>query len=308
MESIMFNPVLPENARWDSRASLDRCEGSDPDRASKVPVEKTAIPSVRLFGVNLYQGTLSDAVALVSCWASAKNRTRLITFSTAHMISEGSLHESFRSIHASMDLNCMDGMPLVWMARLLTGTGSRCCGPDFMPEFCARTAKLGLRHFFLGGADGTAERVAIELKRRSPELRIAGWFTPPFRAMTKEEDAQCIDFINSSNADLVWVCLGCPKQERWLNEHRDRLNPTVVLAVGLAFDTVAGNMRRAPAPLRNMGLEWAYRLCTEPRRLAKRYFISNSIFLGAAVSTLLSAGAQRLFGSCVVEGNHPSDS
>jgi N-acetylglucosaminyldiphosphoundecaprenol N-acetyl-beta-D-mannosaminyltransferase len=182
-------------------------------------------------------------------------------------------------ILGEMDLNCPDGMPLVWLGKLKGCTMSRVSGPDFMPAFCAATANTGHRHFFYGGKPGAAEQAIANLKKELPDLQIAGWYSPPFRDLDEMEDAKVVEMINGSGADIVWVCLGCPRQEIWMSQHRDRLKVKLMLSVGLAFDIVAGLKERAPLPLRATGFEWLYRMVTEPRRLVGRYFSSNLTFL-----------------------------
>jgi N-acetylglucosaminyldiphosphoundecaprenol N-acetyl-beta-D-mannosaminyltransferase len=138
---------------------------------------------------------------------------------------------------------------------------------------------MNLRHFFYGGADGVAEKAAAELQKRYPQSLVAGVYTPPFRSLTEEENKEVVRIINAARPDVVWVCLGCPKQEIWIHEIRNKLDVPVLLAVGLAVDILAGTRKRAPRILRNLGLEWFYRLCHEPLRLWRRYLVTNSIFL-----------------------------
>ena len=124
-----------------------------------------------------------------------------------------------------------------------------------------------------------AEKTAEALQRNHPGIQIAGFLTPPFRPLGQDEMREIADTINQSGADVLWVCLGCPKQEIWMSEMRDLLNVKVILAVGQAFDILAGRTERAPAVLRKAGLEWAFRLCQEPKRLWKRYLVTNLLFL-----------------------------
>jgi N-acetylglucosaminyldiphosphoundecaprenol N-acetyl-beta-D-mannosaminyltransferase len=138
---------------------------------------------------------------------------------------------------------------------------------------------MNLRHYFYGGTDGVATKAAAELQRKNPGMQIAGAYAPPFRPLTSEEKEDIVRSINAAKPDVVWVCLGCPKQEMWIDEFRNRLDVPVLLAVGLALDVVAGTKGRAPYILRSLGLEWFYRLCQEPRRLWRRYLVYNSIFL-----------------------------
>jgi N-acetylglucosaminyldiphosphoundecaprenol N-acetyl-beta-D-mannosaminyltransferase len=236
--------------------------------------------SFRLLDTPIAAYTFSAAIEEVSRFVRTRSRTRLVHFTTVHMLIEAVMNKEFSSILKSADLNFPDGMPLVWLGRRTgNSTVSRVCGPEFMPAFCKQTAHLGYRHFFYGGAPGAAEAVIEALKRESPEIEIAGHFTPPYRPLTAEEDREICTRINQSEADLVWVCLGCPAQEKWIHEHRDKLNAPVLLAVGAAFDFVAGRAQRAPKLLRENGLEWLYRLVKDPRRLWRRYLVYNAFFL-----------------------------
>lgn len=204
-----------------------------------------------------------------------------MTFTNVHMLTEGLRTDEFRQKHSEMDMNCADGMPLVWLGQVGGENVTRVSGPDFMQAFFARVPGSEIRHYFYGGQTGLAQQVAEQLLDRYPRLKVAGYCSPPFRALTPDEDAAIVEEINRTNADVVWVCLGCPKQEIWIHEHRDRLQASVLLAVGLAFDILAGTKSRAPAALRRVGLEWLYRLAQEPVRLTSRYVQSNSAFLYA---------------------------
>jgi N-acetylglucosaminyldiphosphoundecaprenol N-acetyl-beta-D-mannosaminyltransferase len=156
-----------------------------------------------------------------------------------------------------------------------------------MPLFCEQTANQGYRHFLYGGGEGIAQKTARELVRRYPSIQIAGEYSPPFRQLSRQEDEQVCRQINDSGADIVWVCLGCPKQEKWILEHRDLLNAKVILAVGQAFDILAGVRPRAPERFRRFGMEWAYRLIQEPGRLWKRYLFTNTLFMTWMFQSLL---------------------
>lgn len=224
--------------------------------------------------------TMPKAIEIVSSWVGSELRPKLVTFSTVHMLVEGKRDRAFGQLLRDMDMNCPDGMPLVWMGKLQAQSISRVCGPDFMPAFCSATAERGYRHFFYGGKAGVAEALIAALRKASPSLQVAGFYTPPFRALTPKEDQEVTKTINESRPDFVWVCLGCPKQEQWIARHRDTIKATALLAVGLAFDTTAGTKKRAPSALHKLGMEWAYRLSLEPRRLWSRYLVSNTLFLG----------------------------
>ncbi len=142
-----------------------------------------------------------------------------------------------------------------------------------MPALCERSSARGTRHFFYGGGPGVAESLAERLQARFPGLEVAGTHTPPFRPLSEAEDASVVRLINESRADIVWVGLSTPKQERWMAAHLGRLEAPVMLGVGAAFDFHAGVIARAPAWMQKSGLEWCYRLASEPRRLWRRYLV-----------------------------------
>ena len=232
--------------------------------------------------------TMSQAIHTVNQWLKEEGRCRLITFANVHMVVEARLKPEFGDILRQTDLNCPDGSPLSWIGSALHGDRvSQVAGPDFMPLFCEQTATNGYRHFLYGGGEGIAEKTACELVRRYPSIQIAGHYSPPFRQLTQQEDERVCRQINESGADIVWVCLGCPKQEKWIVEHRDLLGAKVILAVGQAFDILAGVRSRAPRIIRRFGIEWIYRLIQEPGRLWKRYLVTNVLFVTWMIQPLL---------------------
>jgi N-acetylglucosaminyldiphosphoundecaprenol N-acetyl-beta-D-mannosaminyltransferase len=235
--------------------------------------------TVSIVGVPIQTGTLSGAVArLVD---AARNGERAIAhFGTAHMLTEGADDPRILTALRS-DLVFPDGMPLVWTARLRGRKTERICGPDMLPALAAATAGTGLGHFFYGGAAGVPEALAERLTARFPGLTVAGGYSPPFRKLTPEEDAEIVERINASGAAFVWVGLGMPKQELWVIDHQAQLRAPVLLPVGAAFDFSAGTTPRAPRWMQRAGLEWLFRLLSEPRRLAKRYAITNTQFAWA---------------------------
>ena len=224
--------------------------------------------------------TMAEAVSRVNGWIARGTRAHLVTFVNAHMVVEAHLRPEFRASLQGMDLNCADGAPVFWLARRENGARvQKIAGPEFMPLFCAQSVQHGHRHFLYGGTEGVADGACAALERECPGIQIAGHYCPPFRPLSDAEKSDVVARINSSGADLVWVCLGCPKQEEWMAEMRDRLRVKAVLAVGQAFDILAGRTQRAPALLSRFGGEWAYRLVKEPRRLWKRYLVTNLLFL-----------------------------
>jgi N-acetylglucosaminyldiphosphoundecaprenol N-acetyl-beta-D-mannosaminyltransferase len=224
--------------------------------------------------------TLERAIEHVKALLVSSKTGSLITFVNLHMVVEARADKQLHRMLKETNLNCPDGKPLAWIGRFLGHNKiSQVSGPDFMPLLCEESRDLGSSHFLYGGAPGVAERAAAALSSSYPGIQIAGTYTPPFRPLTAQEDDLICQQINDSGADLVWVCLGCPKQERWMYEHRDRLNVKVLLGVGQALDVIAGIKKRAPVWMRRMGLEWLYRLSSEPGRLWKRYLTTNCLFV-----------------------------
>jgi N-acetylglucosaminyldiphosphoundecaprenol N-acetyl-beta-D-mannosaminyltransferase len=152
-----------------------------------------------------------------------------------------------------------------------------------MERFCEATAAKGYRHFFYGGAPGVAERLAANFARRFPGLQVAAALCPPFRPQTNEEDAASVATINTARADIVWVGLGAPKQERWMFEHAPLLNVPVLIGVGAAFDFHTGRVMQAPLWVRDHGFEWLFRLSCEPGRLWRRYLIHGTQFVALVI-------------------------
>jgi N-acetylglucosaminyldiphosphoundecaprenol N-acetyl-beta-D-mannosaminyltransferase len=184
-----------------------------------------------------------------------------------------------RAVLAS-DFTVPDGQPLVWAMKLLGHQlPRRVYGPDLMKAACERAARRGHTFYLYGGRKESLERLERELPRRYPGLRIAGARHAPFRELEPDETEHMAAEINASGADLVWVGLGVPLQEKWMAAMRDRLDAPVLVGVGAAFDFHAGVKRQAPDRLQRLGLEWAFRLSQEPRRLWRRYVRYNPRFV-----------------------------
>jgi N-acetylglucosaminyldiphosphoundecaprenol N-acetyl-beta-D-mannosaminyltransferase len=189
--------------------------------------------------------------------------------------------DELRSAVLGADLTVPDGQPLVWALRLLGHPlESRVYGPDLMEAACARAALTGRRFYLYGGRNpGALAQLARQLRLRHPGLQIVGGHAPPFRPLTPEEEDRVAADINRSRADVVWVGIGVPKQEKWMAHMRDRLDAPVLIGVGAAFDFHAGLIPQAPAWLQRHGMEWAFRLAHEPRRLWRRYLRYNPRFV-----------------------------
>lgn len=178
-------------------------------------------------------------------------------------------------------LSVPDGQPLVWAMKLLGHRGaSRVYGPELMARYCERAARNGTRMFLYGGRNqGALVQLALNLRRRYPGIKIVGGYSPPFRDLDAEERTAIADEINRSRADVVWVGIGQPKQEKWMAQMHSTLDAPVLIGVGAAFDFHAGLVPQAPAWMQSLGLEWVYRLAHEPRRLWRRYARYNPLFV-----------------------------
>jgi N-acetylglucosaminyldiphosphoundecaprenol N-acetyl-beta-D-mannosaminyltransferase len=235
--------------------------------------------AMNVLGVRVDAVRLGGVIAILESWIERGERS-YVCLANVHGIMESRRDSELKAIYDSAGLSTPDGMPLVWMGRLRGFHEiERVYGPDLMLAFCQRSEERGYRHFLYGGGEGVADRLESSLKRRFPRLRIVGRHTPPFRELTKAEDDDVVRSINASGADVVWVGLGTGKQDRFMRDHLGRLEAPVLVGVGAAFDFVAGTKRQAPLWMRRSGLEWLFRLASEPRRLGRRYVLDNPEFL-----------------------------
>ena len=224
---------------------------------------------------------------ILQVWATMRE-SRYICICNVHSVVTASQDPGFGDVIKEADLATPDGMPLVWMLRCMgIATQPRISGADLMWQYCKQAAQCGGRIFLYGGTEQTLTLLSASLRRAFPTIVIAGRLSPPFRELTVAEDAAHVAQINASRAGVVFVGLGCPKQERWIAAHRGRVK-SVMIGVGAAFDFHAGTIRRAPPWMQRTGLEWLFRLICEPRRLWKRYLVTNTIFVIGVVRQLLS--------------------
>jgi N-acetylglucosaminyldiphosphoundecaprenol N-acetyl-beta-D-mannosaminyltransferase len=243
-------------------------------RADVLPV-----PRFDVLGVPVSLLTRERAVETIDTWIRTHDR-QYVCVTGVHGVMESQHDEELRHIHEEAGLVTPDGMPLVWLARARGFERvERVYGPDLMLACCEAGLGRGYRHFFYGGAPGVGERLAERLRERFDGLRVAGIYAPPFRPLTPDEDAALVEQINASQADIVWVGLSTPKQERWMAAHVGRLTASALIGVGAAFDFNAGLKPQAPRWMQRSGLEWSFRLATEPRRLWKRYATNNPLFV-----------------------------
>ncbi len=234
-----------------------------------------------VLGVGVSAVSFAEAVAEVDRLL-ATGRHSYITVTGVHGVMESQRDDQLKAIHNDAAMAVPDGMPLVWAShRAGANWVERVYGPDLMLAVLERSIGDGRRHFLYGGADGVAELLAERLADRFPGVQIAGTYTPPFRPLTPDEEATVTELVNSSRADIVWVGLGTPKQERWMAEHVDAFDAPLLIGVGAAFDFHAGLVPQAPPWMQERGLEWAYRLTREPKRLWRRYLRNNPAFVAA---------------------------
>jgi N-acetylglucosaminyldiphosphoundecaprenol N-acetyl-beta-D-mannosaminyltransferase len=230
--------------------------------------------SFQVLGVRVDAMQMSEAVSrLRSLIDDRRSIARFVAVTGMHGIAESRQNSQFRQVLNAADLVVADGMPLVWLGRLKGyPLRQRVCGAELMDEFC-RVTGTTYRHFFYGGAPEVAERLAHVLHEKQGVV-IAGTYTPPFRPLTEDEGKELASFVERTSPDVLWVGLSTPKQENWMYEQRYKLRVPLMLGVGAAFDMNSGGLRRAPKWMREHGLEWLFRLASEPQRLWKRYLIT----------------------------------
>ena len=185
----------------------------------------------------------------------------------------------YKKVQNDAFMRLPDGGPLSVVSKMKGHKNSkRVTGPDLMFELFKISEKKGYTHYFYGSTEDTLNKLNLKLKEKYPKLRIAGSYSPPFRQLTEKEDEEIVQMINESNADFLWVGLGAPKQEKWMNDHQNKIN-SLMIGVGAGFDYHADKIKRAPKWMQNLSLEWLYRLFQDPKRLWKRYFETNTKFL-----------------------------
>ena len=237
------------------------------------------LQSVDVLGVRVSAVNMSQAVATIRSWIVDDARN-YVCVTGVHGIMESQRNGTIREIHNTAGLVVPDGMPLVWMAhRNGFNHVDRVYGPDLLLACCEQFQGPPFSHYFYGSADGVAERLVDRLRHRFPRLVVTGSYAPPFRTLSTVEEREIAERINAARPDIVWVGLSTPKQERWMHAQRSLLQAPVLIGVGAAFDFIAGLKRQAPLWMQHSGLEWAFRLATEPRRLWRRYLRNNPEFV-----------------------------
>ena len=244
------------------------------------PIAVVAPATVDVQGIPLaltdYEGTLDWVQDTV-----AAGRRGYVCVANVHAVMAAAEDERLRLALLGSSINVPDGQPLVWaLSALGHPLDGRVYGPELMARACARGVEAGQRFYLYGGRNqGTLVQLALNLRQRYPGLKIVGGYSPPHRPLSGEERLAVVKQINASRADVVWVGIGVPKQEKWMAELRAQLDAPVLIGVGAAFDFHAGLVPQAPNWIQESGLEWAYRLAHEPRRLWRRYSRYNPRFV-----------------------------
>ena len=257
-------------------------------------MEMQASPMRKTFpvlGVSIDALQIPEVIGRIERWIAAGEHSRYITLTNVHAVMEAHRDESFRCLLNQAAMVCPDGMPLIWLGRLHGfSLRRRVYGPDLLWDFCRATQDRGYKHYFYGGAPGVADNLAAVLQRRFPGVHVVGCYSPPYRSLTEGEKHTIVQRINAAAPNVLWVGLGCPKQEHWMHDYCGLLRVPVMLGVGQAFDIYAGNLRQAPKWMREHGFEWLFRLALEPRRLWRRYLVYNTGFLLLLIRDLLIQG------------------
>jgi N-acetylglucosaminyldiphosphoundecaprenol N-acetyl-beta-D-mannosaminyltransferase len=242
------------------------------DQKLKTPA---TIQRVNVLGVGVSAINLSLARDFLA--GAIRDKTRgYICVTGVHGVMECQDDDTLRKIHNRALLCTPDGMPMVWCGKLSGHREmTRVYGPDLMLEICQLP---GVRHFLYGGANGAAQELQQQLRNKFPKLQIVGTYEPPWRALNEQEEAKLTQQVQQAKPDIIWVGLSTPKQERFMAQYLPKLDVTLMIGVGAAFDLLSGRVAQAPRWIQRSGLEWLYRLCREPKRLWRRYFRNNPRF------------------------------
>lgn len=239
-----------------------------------------SIPRVNVLGTGVSALNMDTAVEQIRDWLGGTATGRYVCVTGVHGVMESFRNPVVRRAHNSADACVPDGMPMTWVGRLRGHGGmDRVYGPDLMLALLALSARAGFTNYFYGGAEGVADELKTRMTSRFPGIQVIGTYCPPFRPLTAEEQQDLIAEIERLRPDLMWIGLSTPKQELFMAEFHDRLRCKIMLGVGAAFDFHTGRVRQAPRWMMRAGLEWFFRMCTEPRRLGPRYLRNNPAFL-----------------------------
>lgn len=277
-------PASPASASGAAHHASSASASGAAHNASSASASGAAHPATpragELLGIPLALAAYDEVLDWIDAAVAAGSREYVCVAAT-HTVMACREDPELRAAVLGASMTVPDGQPLAWGLRALGHEiGGRVYGPELMDRACARAARAGTRIYLYGGRnEGTLVQLTLNLRRRHPGLRIVGGHAPPFRPLSEAEVEQVADEIDRSHADVVWVGIGVPKQEKWMAAMRGRLRAPVLVGVGAAFDFHAGLVPQAPPWMQRAGLEWAYRLGREPRRLWRRYLRYNPRFV-----------------------------
>lgn len=246
----------------------------------------STLPEINVIGSPVTALPFDDQIKVILHWAKA-HLSKTVCVANTHMLVEAYQRPKFRTVLKRADLVTPDGMPLVWMMKVMGALRqNRVAGMDIFLSLCKAAPKQNTSIFLLGSQSAVLQQMQKRLADEFPNLEIAGMEPLPFRPLTAQEDIELIQRINASGAGLVFLALGCPKQEAWISQHKGCIQ-AVMLGVGGVFPVYAGLQKRAPRWIRESGLEWLYRLVQEPTRLWKRYGTTIPLFIYLALKQAL---------------------
>lgn len=249
-------------------------------------MNSTTLPKVSVVGSPVTALPFDQQIEVISTWAQERV-SKVVCVANVHMLMEAYWHQPFKSVLEEADLVTPDGMPLVWMMQLMgSHNQNRVAGMDIFMALCQAASTEGTSVFFVGSTPEILDKMRKQIDVDFPNLNVAGFEPLPFRPLTKAEDNELIEKINASGAGIVFVSLGCPKQENWMAQHRGKIHAPMV-GIGGVFPVYAGLQKRAPRWVREAGFEWFYRFIQEPGRLWKRYSQTIPPFVWLALVQLV---------------------
>lgn len=258
----------------------------------------------RILKSNITNATRNDIMNEIIRLAKSQ-QSAYVCIANVHMLIEAYCNPEFGELLNRADIATADGKPLTWMMNWLYGARQeRVAGPDLMADLLVKAEDERLSIYFYGSTEEVLDSLKSRLAEDHPNLAVAGMYSPPFRPLSPAEDSGIIQNIREANPDILFVGLGCPKQEKWMASHINDI-PAVMIGVGAAFPFFTGHVRRAPKWIQDYGFEWLYRICQEPTRLLGRYVHTNTLFILLAARQLLSSLTNR---SSVMPANQPGRS
>lgn len=284
--------LLPKtNAQQLNPTTLDYQKQFQAEHLDRLKIEEITLTAseytINVIGSPITALPFDAQIEMMLKWASSR-KSKVVCVANVHMLVEAYYHSELASVLENADMITPDGMPLVWMMKLMGARHqNRVAGMDILLSLCKLATPKNIKIFFLGSQTTILEKMRRKLEHDFPNLQIAGMEPLPFRPLTPEEDDAIIQKINESGASLVLVSLGCPKQEYWMNQHKGKIQ-AVMIGLGGVFPVLAGIHKRAPFWVRNLGLEWFYRLIQEPRRLWSRYMDTIPPFIWLALKQLIT--------------------